>query len=135
MDSLDTKYAIVTPNDIQSTLGYGYIYPEQEKYKHLLPEQRSEAMYTEIEQQYSTSSFFTAFRFVSDEDTLKTAAEALGIGVEHITIGPATANGKTIRFAADNGYEITPDTYQEWIVNLAIDKYALGGTATILFFL
>lgn len=33
-----------------------------------------------------------------------------------------------------DGYELNPETYRDWIVNVTLEKFALGGSGSVDFF-
>lgn len=141
-----TQY--VTSDDIQSTTTYGYIYPEIKAAGNVSPEERSSLVYKAVETLYSGSSLFSAINASNDEAAANKVVEALGPGIEKATILvnsqqksirlPKLATGSTSP-GADNpghrGYELNPDTYADWIANVALEKYALGGSGSVDFFI
>jgi hypothetical protein len=129
---------MVTSADIQSTLTYGYVYPEIKAHPNVSQAQLAQLVFDDVERLYGGTDVSDAFTAQSEEETVNKAVEALGTGIQQTALGLPTVSGKTIRFAKVNPgghYELNPDTYQDWIVNLAIDKYALGGSGRIMFFL
>jgi tyrosinase len=132
-----TATEMVTSNDIQSTLTYGYIYPEIKAHPNVTPEQLSRLIYNDVERLYGGSSFFQALKAKSDVHALEKAVEALALGNHRTDVAPTISNKMIVLKQLNPGadHKVTPDTYREWIVNVSLDKFALGGSGSVTFFL
>jgi hypothetical protein len=126
--------------EIQDTLVYGYIYPEINAHPNTTPAQLAELVHDDVDRLYGGSNLMEAFQAPTDEEKLSKAMAALEIvssGSQEAISSPKISAQSICSTKTKPGdpYDLNPDTYQEWIVNVAIDKSALGGSARVLFFL
>ena len=129
---------MVTSADIQSTLTYGYVYPEIKAHPNVSQAQLTQHVFDDVERLYGGTNVSDAFTAQSEEETVNKAVEALGTGIQQSTLGLPTVSGKTIRFAKVTPVATTssiPTPIKIGLSTFAIDKYALGGSGRIMFFL
>ena len=158
----NTQTAISTSVNCITTTKYGYIYPEIALVQTSDPEQLSTAVHQRVMELYGSGSFFNTF-LASTEKKLGFAQKALAKPKQAPSATPPpVVKGNQIRLAIPQQralpmakapraapaapkaaptesdheeYVITPENYQDWIVNVTIEKYALNGSGRVCFFL
>jgi len=141
--------------DCQSTGAYGYTYPEIAAAGPVSPDQLSQIIRDTVDQLYGGGSVFSAFtrsdvavdslsRGVS-QTSLKSVVKGNQLHIPKQALF-AVPHGKTLHasnptskassgpYSSDGDYVVTPETYRDWIANVTLEKYALGGTGRVSFF-
>jgi tyrosinase len=157
----NTQSSITTSVNCVSTTKYGYIYPEIAVAQSSNPQQISSAVRERVMELYGDGNLFNTF-VASAENKLTLAKKAFAFPksrapsaatpvVKEDQILFAMPQKRVLPKAAARNpgpsppqpeqtesqphYVITPDNYQDWVVNVTIEKYALNGSGRICFFL
>jgi hypothetical protein len=115
-------------------------------------------VYDAVERLYGGGSFSSAILAPNKKIAADKAVESLSEGVEKVQITPTVHENSisipvTTRFTAvpkaqrdkprapapsnpgHDNYTVTPETYRDWVANVTLEKYSLGGSGSVAFFL
>jgi hypothetical protein len=121
-----------------STNTYGYTYPEIAAGGDISPDKFPAYIQQVIDELYGPGNFVTVFTAGDNSAATHRAVAALGPKI------PLNVEGNVFRIpkteaspsnVPNSGYVITPDTYRDWIVNITVEKWALGGSGIVGVFL
>lgn len=157
-----TQSDFANSTDCALTSAYGYTYPEIAAAGNVSSDQLSQYIIQTIDNLYGGESginFFNSFNrsvqravfpFAPKETASKNTVENILQKVKKLQISPShnphpqgnphpvshgeQASGSE-RTEFGSQYPITPENYRDWIVNVTLEKYGLGGSGRVAFFL
>lgn len=150
----ETNASFYSSVNASSTKKFGYTYPEIAAGGANPPPNYIQDLIFRL---YGNGNFITVFNSPTDDEATRKAIDALNEGKAEAPNTALAVVGKAVRIPKSEAlvtdpknvklvkpapsnpghddYVVTPDTYRDWIVNITIEKYALGGSASIGFFL